>query len=140
MPTDIWAKLHGASTHFPVALVLCAGAFDSAGWFFSKRPETARDVHAAGFWVLLAGALGSIPAVISGLLMTQGRVLGHGALRWHHCFVWPAFGLMIGLAVWRVLVGKQPSHRTLAVYLLVVWLTIALLLAAGYWGGELMLE
>ena len=54
-----------------------------------------RDLHAAGYWTMIGSALGSVPAVFSGLLMTKGSVLGHGALRMHHLFVWPAFALII---------------------------------------------
>ncbi len=100
MDPMLWAKVHGATTHFPFALVLCSAGCDLAGFVFAGRPAE-RDLHAAGYWTLLAGALGSVPAIFSGLVMTRGSVLGHGALRWHHLFVWPAFALLIALAVWR---------------------------------------
>src|SRR6267154_26241 len=105
MEPGLWAKAHGAATHFPIALTLVSVMCDAAGFIFASRPA-ARDLHAVGYWTIFCSALGSVPAVASGLLMTKGSLLGHGALRLHHLFVWPAFGLLVALATWRVLVGQ----------------------------------
>ena len=139
MEPAIWAKAHGAAVHFPIALALGSGAFDAAGFVFGERPR-ARELHVAGYWMIVIGALGSVPAVVSGLLMTKGSLLGHGALRLHHLFVWPAFGLIVGLAVWRICTGPQAARRTLACYLAVTAGMAGLMAAAGYWGGEMMLS
>ncbi|HVS52515.1 MAG TPA: DUF2231 domain-containing protein [Opitutaceae bacterium] len=131
-----WAKTHGATTHFPLALVLCSGVLDAAGFALAGRPA-ARDLHAAGYWTMLLGALGTVPAVLSGLWLTKGGVLGHGALRLHHLFVWPAFASIVALATWRRLVGRTAARPRFAGYLIGVGLAAGLVLAAGYWGGEL---
>jgi uncharacterized membrane protein len=133
----MWAKAHGAATHFPVALVLCSAAFDTAGFALIGRPVV-RDLHAAGHWTMLCGALGTVPAVFSGILMTKGSVFGHGALRMHHLFVWPAFALIVGLAIWRALIGRRATRPMFAGYLIGVDAAASLVLAAGYWGGEMM--
>jgi len=134
----VWAKLHGAVVHFPVALSLCSAALDAAGFLLAAQP-VARELHRCGRFALLAGTLGSIGAVISGLLMTRGGWFGHGLLRWHHVFAWPAFGLLVGLSIWRVLAGVQPGRRALGCYLVCAWLAAGLVAATGYWGGELFL-
>lgn len=139
MQSAFWAHAHGATTHFPIALVLCSGAADSIG-FALREHGVARDLHAVRYWTLLLGALGTVPAALSGLLMTRGSLLGHGALRWHHLFVWPAAALVIGLATWRFLVKRDTSRVAFAIYLVGVACSIALLLSAGYWGGELMMQ
>jgi hypothetical protein len=46
---------------------------------------------------MVLAALGTVPAVLSGLIMTRGVVMGHGLLRLHHLFVWPAFALIVAL-------------------------------------------
>lgn len=139
MDTALWAaQAHGATTHFPLALTLCAGGLDAAGYALAGRPA-ARELHAAGYWTMLGGALGSVPAVFSGLVMTKGTLLGHGALRLHHLFVWPAFALVMALATWRVSAGRSASRRAFAGYLLGVGTAAALMLGAGYWGGEMLL-
>ena len=124
MDPTLWAKAHGATVHFPLAL--------------GARP-LARDLHATGYWMMVLGALGSVPAVASGLFMTKGTLLGHGALRLHHLFVWPAFGLLVGLAVWRIATGTRATRRMFAGYLVVVGIAAGLMSAAGYWGGEMMI-
>ena len=139
MEPAIWAKAHGAAVHFPIALALGSGAFDTAGFVLGERPR-ARELHVAGYWMIVVGALGSVPAVISGLLMTKGSLLGHGALRLHHLFVWPAFALLVALAVWRVCTGSQAPRRAFAYYLAVTAGMVGLMAAAGYWGGEMVLS
>jgi uncharacterized membrane protein len=137
MDTAYWAKAHGAATHFPFALTLVSGVLDAAGFALAGRP-VGRDLHAAGYWTMLLGAIGTVPAVASGLLMTGGSLLGHGALRLHHLFVWPAFALLVALATWRVFIGRRSTRPMFAGYLLAVALAAGLMSAAGYWGGEMM--
>jgi len=138
MDAEIWAKAHGAATHFPVALAMCAVAFDAAGFALARR-AIGHDLRAAGYWTMILGAAGTVPAVLSGLMMTKGKVLGHDALRLHHLFVWPAFALLVGLGTWRVIQGRQVSRPAFAGYLALAGIAAALLVVAAYWGGELMI-
>jgi uncharacterized membrane protein len=138
MDATIWAKIHGATVHFPIALVLCSWALDATGLLF---PGTAvrRGLHAAGYWTLLLGAVGTVPAVASGLVMTKGVMLGHDALRMHHLFAWPAFALIVGIATWRSVAPEFATRRGMGSYLAVAGVAGALVAAAGYWGGEMLL-
>ncbi|MEO6994908.1 MAG: DUF2231 domain-containing protein [Lacunisphaera sp.] len=138
MDTGFWTKLHGAATHFPIALTLCSGVFDGAGFALANRP-IGRDLNAAGYWAMILGALGSVPAVISGLIMTKGVVLGHGVVRMHHLFAWPGFALLVALATWRVMLGRQATRSTFIGYLAGVVVAAGLVSAAGYWGGEMLI-
>jgi uncharacterized membrane protein len=142
MPIDpaIWPKLHGASVHFPVALAMAAALFEGLGLIWSKSSPYKVQLHAAGHFTIILGALGAFPAVLSGLLMTKGEVLGHDALLFHHLFVWPAFTLLVGLGVWRAVAGEKASSRSFAIYIAVLFLTAGLMAGAGYWGGELILN
>jgi uncharacterized membrane protein len=136
MEPAIWAKVHGATVHFPIAFVLCSTVLDASAFALGARP-VARDLHATGYWMMACGATGSIPAVVSGLLMTKGSLLGHGALRMHHLFVWPAFALLVGLAAWRICTGRSATRSMFASYLVFAVVTAGLISAAGYWGGEM---
>jgi uncharacterized membrane protein len=138
MNGDMWAKVHGATVHFPIALVLCSGALDASGFLF---PGLARrwGLHEAGYWSMLLGALGTVPAVASGLAMSRGVMLGQGIVRFHHLFVWPAFAIIVGLATWRVFGTGPVGRRVPAAYLVVVGIAAVLVTGAGYWGGEMML-
>jgi uncharacterized membrane protein len=136
----LWPKLHGASTHFPVALAMAAALFDGLGAVWRKDSPRKAQLHAAGYFTIILGALGTFPAVLSGLFMTKGKLLGHDALLFHHLFVWPAFAGLVGLGVWRAMVGERASRRGFAAYLTVLFLTAGLMAGAGYWGGELILN
>ena len=136
----LWPKLHGASTHFPLALALAAALFEGLGLAWPRTSPFKARLHAAGFCSVILGAAGTVPAVLSGLFMTRGEAMGHGALLMHHLFVWPAFAGLIGLAVWRLRIGEDFTSRQYASYLLALLVTAALMGAAGYWGGELLLN
>ena len=142
MNNPLWAKMHGGTTHFPIALVIVSLLFDLAGSFVLDSPDKSRRAGflAAGFYTLILGALGSLGAVLSGLVISHGQLWGRGNLARHHTFLWPAFGLLIALAIWRLLVGNRASQRGLRIYLAVSMITAALMGAAGYWGGELLLN
>jgi len=133
----LFANLHGGSTHFPVALMIASVLFD-LGAFVLRREPYERDLHAAGFYALLLGAAVSFLAVLSGLVISAWQFFGGGLLGKHHDFVWPAFGLMIGLAVWRFMVGNQYSRTGFGIYLALAAITAGLMGAAGYWGGEML--
>ncbi len=136
----LWPKLHGVSTHFPMALAMAAALFDSLGYVWPESSPRKAQLHGAGYCTIILGALGTFPAVLSGLFMTRGEVLGHGALLFHHLFVWPAFAGLVGLGVWRALVSDQASSRSFTAYLVVLFITAGLMAGAGYWGGELILN
>lgn len=136
----LWPKLHGASTHLPVALVMAAALFDGLGYFLPYQSPRKGVLLAAGYCCVILGALGTFPAVLSGLFMTKGETMGHGALLFHHLFVWPAFACLVGLGVWRVLLGENLSGPSYTRYLIVLVTTAGLMTGAGYWGGELILN
>lgn len=136
----LWPKLHGASVHFPVALAMAAALFEGLGFVWPQSSPRKAQLHAAGYFTIMLGALGTIPAVLSGLLMTKGEMMGHDALLFHHLFVWPAFAGLVGLGVWRVMVNDRASSRSFTVYLVLLFLVAGLMAGAGYWGGEMILN
>jgi uncharacterized membrane protein len=133
--------MHGGATHFPIALIMVSVLFDLVGFFVPDDPGKSRrpGFHAAGFYTLMLGALGSLGAVATGLVLSHGQLRGTGNLARHHTFLWPAFGLLIGLAVWRLVARERASRRAFKIYLVASMVTAALMGAAGYWGGELLL-
>jgi uncharacterized membrane protein len=134
---NLWPKIHGASTHFPLALVLAAMLFESLG--FLAPPKRKEGLRAAGRYSIQLGAIGVFPAVLSGLFLTKGEIGGHGVLLYHHLFVWPSFAAIVGLGVWRILAGERPSARGITIYSIALLITAILVTGAGYWGGELLL-
>jgi uncharacterized membrane protein len=134
-----WDKLHGALTHFPIALLLFCTACDFGATVFKRLPF-ARELQVVSFYALLVAALASVGVVVSGVALTKGDMWGRGDFGWHHRFVWPAFGLLVALAVWRLVVRDAMSRMGRCLYLLVMLLASGLVAAAGYFGGELLLS
>lgn len=134
---DIWGNLHGGSTHFPIALLPASLLFDALGSGV-RAEDRRRDLHAAGYYALLLGALASFMAVLSGMIITHWQFAGEGTLAKHHLYVWPAFGLLVALGVWRLIVGVRASRVGMGLYLLATLVTTGLMLASGYYGGELL--
>ena len=125
-------------THFPIALLLFSAACDF-GSVVLKKLAFAGELRKASFYGLAISAVASIGAVVSGIALTKGNMWGRGELGWHHRFIWPAFGLLVALAVWRLIVRDQMSRSGLIVYLFLMFLTSGLVAAAGYFGGELLI-
>jgi len=140
MPTmepAAWSKLHGAVTHFPIALMFVS-AFCEGVSLLAGRAEWQRAFRAAGAITIVLGAMGSYLAVASGLIMTKGQIWGHGTMLRHHQFVWPAFALMTGLASWRVAKLRRTAQRPGPTYLGLMFIAAGLMGGVGYWGGELL--
>jgi uncharacterized membrane protein len=138
LAASVWEIMHGGSTHLPIALMLVSAVSDGLGYIV--RTDRLRErFHIAGFIMLIAGTLGVLPAVLSGLVLARWEIGGSGALFWHHVFVWPTFGLLVGLSVWRIIVRGRRSRLGLFIYLAFAFLAALLVSAAGFWGGEILL-
>ena len=136
----LWPKLHGASTHFPVALAMAGTLFEGLGFFLPSSSRHKASLRDAGYYTIILGALGTFPAVLSGLFMTRGETLGDDALLYHHLFVWPSFALLVGLGTWRALIADKFSQKGFRLYLTGLAIAAGLMAGAGYWGGELILN
>jgi uncharacterized membrane protein len=138
MNSLFWERAHGGLTHLPIALIFAAALFDALG-FFRRRSSKQGEFKAIGYWLVLFGALGSFGAAFSGLMLSKGTISGTGTILRHHYFVWPSFTLIVGLATWRFLVGRNPSRRAFTLYLATMLLACSLMGAAGFFGGEMLL-
>jgi uncharacterized membrane protein len=124
-------------THFPIALLLFSTACDFDSVTFKRF---ARGLRLVSFYGLAVGALASLGAVISRIAITGGDLWGRGGLGRHHRFVRLAFGLLLALAVWRLVVRDAMSRTGLCLHLILMLLASGLVAAAGYFGGELLLS
>jgi uncharacterized membrane protein len=134
-----WEQIHGAMTHFPIALLLFSFACDFGSIALSKF-AIARDLARISLYGLMGASIASIGAVISGIVLTKGDVWGRGDLLWHHRFIWPAFGLLVMLSIWRLSVRDRMSRAGVWIYIALMFLTSGLMAAAGYFGGELIIR
>jgi len=136
--TTFWRQIHGGSTHLPIVLLLASTVFDFAAWR-SRDEALRRGLHAAGFGSAIVGILGGLGAVIAGLFLTHGRILGGGHEKVHHLFAWPALASSVALVGWRLLNRGRNSRRRFGVYLTGMAAASMLTIAAGYSGGEMLL-
>lgn len=139
MDPALWARMHGGATHFPIACLMVSVLFDHAG-FWWRNEARRQEFCSVGFYSLLIAAAASPVAVVSGIALSKGVLLGTGMLALHHYFIWPAFGLLISLAVWRLIVRERASRRAKGYYLTIASLTLVSMMAAGYWGGEMLID
>ena len=133
-----WARMHGGATHFPIALLMVSVVFDHAAFWWREELRR-RDFRVLGFYSLLIAAAASPAAVLSGIALSKGILLGTGMLALHHYFIWPAFGLLIGLAVWRLVTRERASRHACGCYLAIASITLVAMMSAGYWGGEMII-
>jgi len=138
MNTTFWARMHGGATHFPIALLMVSVVFDHAGFWWRDELRR-REFRVLGFYSLLIAAAASPVAVLSGIVLSKGVLLGTGMLALHHYFIWPAFGLLIGLTVWRLVVRERASLRARGCYLALASIALVTMMSAGYWGGEMII-
>jgi uncharacterized membrane protein len=134
-----WDRVHGGSTHLPIALALTSALFDVVG-SIAPSGRIRDSFRFSGYFTLLLAALGAVPVVVSGLVLTKWDALGSGVTLLHHYFVWPSFGLLIGLTVWRSIVRHRSSRIGFSIYLVAILTTAVLISATGFWGGELVLN
>ena len=139
MDALLWQRLHGGSTHLPIVLLPLSVMFEVVA--VRLRDEGARRaLRSAGMALAFIGVLGGCAGVIAWLGMTHGNLLGSGEEKMHHLFVWPAFALSVGLVAARLLARRHTSLGWQRVYLAGMGLASALMLGAGYWGGEMLLH
>jgi mono/diheme cytochrome c family protein len=138
MTATFWERMHGASTHFPIVLLLASVIFDFVAWR-TRDEALRRGLHAAGFGSAVAGMLGGLAAVVAGLFITQGRLLGGGYERMHHLFVWPVVIISAVFVGWRVFRRVRFQEGGFPIYFAGMALVCALMVGAGYSGGEMVL-
>lgn len=138
MSALFWQRMHGGATHFPIVLLMMSVMFDFVGWRW-RDESLKRGLQLAGLSSAVVGVLGGVGAVISGLVMSRGQMLGHGYQKFHHLFVWPAFGLSTVLVAWRLYRRGGISGSVPVIYITGMALASGLMMGAGYWGGEMLL-
>ncbi|MFM7321305.1 MAG: DUF2231 domain-containing protein [Armatimonadota bacterium] len=133
-PIPLWQHVHGASVHFPVALVLFAAVLDTGALLFRKDAW-----RAAAFWALIAGAVVSIPALLSGL---SGQLGWFGIEKWdaesllrHRNVAFFGTGACVALALWRAIARDQAGTGLRVAWVVLLWVAAGLCGWSGFLGG-----
>src|SRR5207248_2843815 len=124
-----WPELHGALTHFPVALLITAAVFEFGAVILQKPAG-----RLIGFWLLIAAVVMAVPALITGWI-TGNTLFSAGSAPslfvWHRAAAFTTAGLAVLLLLWRWRARDQlvGAALTLSTLLILVVAT-----AAGYTG------
>lgn len=133
------AHLHPLIVHFPVALLIVGFVADTVYLFYKKEVCLSK----AGFYLMLAGTLGAIAAVLSGNFFTEDMTGSVEVIRERHETVASiTMYLMIVaslLRIYLVKTGKAESKVALGVYFL--YLIGAVLVGyTGMLGGTMVFD
>ncbi len=156
-PIKLWQHIHGATAHFPIALIIVSFLFDIGALIFKQpaRPGVSEDRdttvknpawRSVAFWTLIIAALGCIPLVISGLAgqigwfgisgLTEANPESSVLNKFGHRNVALAgSGLAIALAIWRSARRDKFKGAEFAVYLVLLTLATVAIGWAGYLGA-----
>ncbi len=122
---SVFTKLHPATVHFPIALLLAAALTQVIA---IARPSTA--LESAVRVMVWGGAIGAIVAALFGWIHTGLWFGGSATMQWHR---WTGTGLAI-LATVTAILGIRSSIIS---FRSLLFICAAAVLAQGYWGGEL---
>jgi len=133
-----WPRLHAALNDLPAALLLVAVLFDLAG-AATQRPA----LRTAGFWTLIAGAIGGALAVISGLQAEEHIDHGeavHRIMGTHETLAWITLGTFGVLALWRIVRENRMGGTERAFSRGLSLVGLAALLTTAFYGGKLVFD
>ncbi|HTO93578.1 MAG TPA: DUF2231 domain-containing protein [Bacteroidota bacterium] len=129
-------NLHPLLTHFPVALLSFAILAEWAARGFARE-----ELSRAGWWTQAAGSLALAAAAVTGLLASDDVTMlpgGRACLDVHEQIAFVACTVFAALLFWRIAARtKLPAGRETA-YLLIFTAGVLTLLAAAWYGGELV--
>lgn len=133
-----WPRLHAALNDLPPALLLVAVIFDLLA-ALTKRTV----LRSTGYWTMLAGAVGGVLAVLSGLEaedhIDHGEAV-HQAMEKHETLALWTLGIFAVLAIWRIFRENKmgSGERTLSLFVSIAG--VGILLATASLGGKLVFD
>lgn len=133
-----WTRLHALLNDLPAALLVTGVLFDLAA--LVTRRQALRQV---GFWTMLAGVLGGVLAVVSGLQAEDSIAHGdavHRVMETHEQLGLISLGVFGVLALWRIVRERRMGSSERALSTVLSLGGVAVLVATGIYGGRLVFE
>ncbi len=130
---ELFGKIHPIVLHFPLVLLVVGAAAECAG-IFREAPFFSR----ASLWCFALGTLTAALAVGSGWLLAAHehiRADQHRTLEWHR---WLAVATTAAAALGWILTAVESTGRGTWVRRGVVIVAAILVVATGYFGGDLV--
>jgi uncharacterized membrane protein len=131
-----WPRLHAALNDLPAALLLVAVLFDLAGL---RRPA----LRVAGYWTMLAGAVGGVLAVVSGLQAEEHIAHGeavHRVMETHETLGLITLGIFAVVAIWRIVREHRMATGERGAVLVASLAGTGFLLTTAVYGGKLVFD
>lgn len=134
-PISLVGHIHGASVHFPIALVISGIGFETAAMVARKA-----QFRPVAFWCLALASAIALPALFSGLGAQFGWL---GASAWdsksmltHRNIAFVGTGALLIGFIWRLMtVRKEPSALVRGLQFLLGLISAAAFGYAGYLGA-----
>ncbi|MEO7985136.1 MAG: DUF2231 domain-containing protein [Gemmatimonadales bacterium] len=133
-----WPRLHAALNDLPAAVLLVAVIFDVLA-AITKRPS----LRIAGYWTMLAGAIGGVLAVLSGLQAEEHIAHGeavHEIMETHEKLAFVTLGIFAVLALWRIFRETRMGSGERGLSLLLSIGGVVALFATSILGGKMVFE
>jgi uncharacterized membrane protein len=133
-----WTRLHALLNDLPAALLVTGVLFDLAA-LVTRRPA----LRQVGFWTMLAGVLGGVLAVVSGLQAEDSIAHGdavHRVMETHEQLGLISLGVFGVLALWRIVRERRMGSSERALSTVLSLGGVAVLVATGIYGGRLVFE
>jgi uncharacterized membrane protein len=133
-----WPRLHAALNDLPAALLLAAVVFDLLA-AVTRRPS----FRQVGFWSMIAGALGGVVAVISGLEAEEHIEHGeavHRVMKTHEQLALVTLGIFGVLTLWRIFREGRMGGTERGITLLASVGGLGVLIATAVYGGKLVFD
>lgn len=131
---EFLGKLHPLFLHFPLALLVIGGAVEAIRWY-RESPFLAR----MAVWVFALGAIMAVFSAGSGwLLAGHEHIRGDQklTLAWHRWL--GVVTAIVACLAWAASVAETPSGSRLRLRRFLVMSAALLVMATGYFGGELV--
>lgn len=135
LPT--WVEMHGALTHFPIALLFMAVVYEFGAAMFRKA-----EWRIVSFWLLVGAVILSVPALVTGWMTGLNYTRGGSppeAFIWHRLSAFITSGLSLVILMWRVKAQDRLDRGALAASMGAIAVASIIVLYTGYLGGEMAL-
>jgi len=123
--------------HFPIALVAFGFLADCSSLFFKKEACLSK----MGFYLLIAGTLAALAALLSGILFTSEMTGAAGeVMETHELMAWLTVSALVITSLLRIYLLKQKQESSSLKWLAFGFYTAAAVLVSitGFFGGTLV--
>ncbi|MCK9207524.1 MAG: DUF2231 domain-containing protein [Salinivirgaceae bacterium] len=131
------SHIHPMLVHFPIALVVFGFVADFAYLLYKKEACLSK----TGFYLLVAGTLSAMVALLSGVLFTSEMSGAAGEIQeTHELFAWLTVALLTATSVFRIFLmakNREDSNLKWIAFVLYGIATLSVSLT-GFFGGTLV--